>query len=211
MRIITVAGRQVHIGGRKRPLPRKRRYLGKYMASGLVLPTAPPVVDYTVAGSPPSPVVGLSDILANDTLGDCTSAGVFHLLEAVNAAAAHPMSPTPVAADAIKFYSLSTGYDPSNPATDQGGDEVTVLTKLATLGVDGNGAHQIMGFFDVDMTNIPLARSIAWLFGGSTSARSSRRPTRRSPGPAFAGAWEPRTRTMDTASSLPALRTTDGP
>jgi hypothetical protein len=166
MRIHTNShGLKLHVGGRKRPAPRKKRFLARYGAvPGVTLPQAPSVVDWTVAGG--SPVPGLADILANDTLGDCTSAGMWHLVEAINAAAGAPITPTPTRDDAVTFYSLSTGYVSGQPATDQGGDEITVLTTACQKGLDGAGAHAPIGFFDVDPADVPAMRSIVWLFGG---------------------------------------------
>jgi hypothetical protein len=102
--------------------------------------------------------------LGNGTLGDCTAAGACHLADVYTAGGGSPAALT--AAQAIAFYSLSAGYDPSNPATDQGGDEVTVLTTWENGGLDGKGLHAIKGFVSVDGSNADLLFSSCWLFGG---------------------------------------------
>ena len=146
--------------GRNRPSVRPLRMLSKYAGSpcGQILPPAPSVVDYFTG------VAGLSDILANDRLGDCTSAGALHLTESITHAAGSPVVFTED--DAVRFYSLATGYVRGNPASDQGGDEVQVLETWRLKGLDGNGAHAIAGWVHVDPTNVDLLRSIVWLFGG---------------------------------------------
>lgn len=148
-------GKQLHFG-RKRPAPRPhRRFLSKYMAPGFALPPAPSVVDHF--GNAP----GLSDILANDALGDCTAAGALHIAEAAANLGGSPVTFT--RDDAIRFYSASTGYNPADPSTDQGGDEVVVLNTWRDKGLDGSGAHAIAGWIDVDPTNVPLMRSLVFL------------------------------------------------
>lgn len=145
--------------GRNRPNVHPMRTLAKYACSphGTILPAAPSVVDYF------SGVSALSDVLANDRLGDCTSAGALHITESITARAGSPVVFT--ADDAIDFYSLATGYVRGNPNSDQGGDEVTVLETWRTRGLDGRGTHAIAGWIHVDPTNVPLLRSIVWLFG----------------------------------------------
>jgi hypothetical protein len=108
---------------------------------------------------------GLSDILGNDELGDCTSAGWFHVLMAILADAGAPKTFTKD--DAVKFYSLTTGYVPGNPDTDQGGNEVSVLSYLASKGIDGNGTDKILGFLTVDTSNADEVKSLAYHFGGT--------------------------------------------
>jgi hypothetical protein len=165
MRIVTnETGLQFHVGGRKRSDPnRKKRFFAKYRTAEFVVPDVPDC-DWTVDANG-NLVPGLSDALGNTTLGDCTSAGPCHFVEAVTFAAA--ASVVLQAADAIRFYSQSTGYDPSNPASDQGGDIPTVLESWRTKGIDGNGAHAIAGWFDVSAEEDP--RTLRWLirtFGG---------------------------------------------
>lgn len=153
---------QHHIGGRRRPdfakVAAKHR-MSKYMKLSQ-LPAAPASFSYW----PLANAGAVADILGNDTLGDCTAAGACHLADVYTAGGGAPAAMT--AAQAIKFYSLSTGYVPGNPSTDQGGDEVTVLTMWENGGLDGNGLHAIKGFVAVDGANPDLLFSSCWLFGG---------------------------------------------
>ncbi|WP_182357075.1 hypothetical protein [Komagataeibacter europaeus] len=72
-------------------------------------------------------------MLGNDALGDCTSAGIGNHLHATGALAGFDVDGVTTDA-AVRFYSLSTGYVPGNPNTDNGGTEVDVLTTAARDG-----------------------------------------------------------------------------
>jgi hypothetical protein len=67
-------------------------------------------------------------MMLNDKLGDCTAAGVGHAFQVWTKNTRKEWTPTD--AQVQSFYSSTTGYDPSNPSTDQGGDEPTVLKWL---------------------------------------------------------------------------------
>jgi hypothetical protein len=162
-RIITNAhGLKLHVGGRHRPVatrhthPHLFKSLRGYV-KGAQLPVAPDSFDYTAIAK-----TALSDILGNDTLGDCTAAGAAHIIDSVTAGAGDAAVMT--RDQAVAFYSLSTGYDPNNPASDQGGDEVTVCTTWQQKGYDGQGAHAIAGWACVDDFDPAFVKSCAWLF-----------------------------------------------
>lgn len=71
-------------------------------------------------------------LLGNDRVGDCTSVGLANHIRATAALAGFQVAVTEQ--DALRFYSLSTGYDPSRPVTDQGGMEVDVLACAGRTG-----------------------------------------------------------------------------
>jgi hypothetical protein len=150
------------VGGRKRPdfaaLAGHHR-MAKYMTLS-TLPTPPASFNYW----PLANQAAVADILGNNTLGDCTAAGACHLADVYSAGGGSQAAMT--SAQAIAFYSLSTGYNPADPSTDQGGDEVTVLTDWQTKGLDGAGLHAIKGFVSVDGSNAALLFASCWLFGG---------------------------------------------
>ena len=123
------------------------------------MPPVPDAFDYSPRGGST-----MADVLGNDALGDCTAAGVAHLIALLTGGGDAPVTIT--TAETIAFYSLSTGYDPSDPSTDQGGDEVTVLTTWRGKGFDGKGAHAIAGFVQVDASNAALLKACAFYFGG---------------------------------------------
>ena len=153
------SGKVVHVGGRKRPIvtpdthPHLFRSVRRYMAAAL--PMAPTSFRYGVDAP------GLADILGNDSLGDCTAAGRSHIIDAVSASAEAPVSVS--LAQTIAFYSASTGYVPGNPASDQGGDEVTVLTCWRDQGLALDG-HKILGWVSVDPGDAALVKSCMYLF-----------------------------------------------
>lgn len=68
----------------------------------------------------PSPV--LAD---NDEIGDCTAVGLANSIRCLSALNGFSTdTPTP---SVIQFYEDSTGYNPSNPSSDQGGVEADIL------------------------------------------------------------------------------------
>ena len=147
--------------GRNRPAPHLRtghKMAAKYFDAAN-MPPVPDSFDYSTLNPTP-----LADVLGNDTLGDCTAAGAGHLIDVFTAGGGSPVTIT--AAETIAFYSLSTGYVPGDPSTDQGGDEVTVLTYWRDHGFDGKGGHPIAGFMRVDPTNAALLKACCFYFGG---------------------------------------------
>lgn len=118
-------------------------------------PPAPPKCDWT-GGKTAFGVMG------NDRLGDCTAAGVGHLFQ-IWTANAYGKQWTPTDEQVIEFYSESTGYDPKDPSTDQGGVETDVL---ATLQKDGFFGHHLVGHAEVDRSNIGAVKQAIYLAGG---------------------------------------------
>ena len=147
-RLHTLAsGQKVHVGGRRRPIVTRASHphlflpLHRYAAKA-ALPAVPDY-DYTTNNT-----AALADILGNDVLGDCTSAGAGHIIDAMTGVAGAPVAIT--RDQAIAFYSKSTGYDPSNPSSDQGGDEVTVCTTWQQQGYLADGSHKIVGWATIE-------------------------------------------------------------
>jgi hypothetical protein len=109
----------------------------------------------------------MSEILANDVLGDCTAAGAFHVGGMLLANAGQPIPYT--VQDVINFYSATTGYDPSqiqpdgsNP-TDQGGDEQTVLKYWQSTGLIPH-EHKISAWVAVNGGDQLEVKTALWLF-----------------------------------------------
>ncbi|MBV1835675.1 hypothetical protein [Acetobacter estunensis] len=71
-------------------------------------------------------------LLGNGTIGDCTSVGLANSFRAQSACGGFQVDVT--TDEAVAFYSLSTGYVPDNPSTDQGGVELDVLATAARDG-----------------------------------------------------------------------------
>lgn len=119
--------------------------LGKLPAK--VDPLVPRLAAFMVPAAPPPPSAdwshGLRDwgVMRNDELGDCTACGVAHFLQAMSAAAYTEF--TARDEQVVAFYSATTGYNPADPSTDQGGVEVDVLRYLLKNGFCN---HHVIGF-----------------------------------------------------------------
>lgn len=79
------------------------------------------------AGLPPPPdfvnryaAVPMWQMLGNDQFSDCVEAAVLHLIYQQACYANPGAAPIPTDAEAFTFYGKATGFDPNNPATDQG-------------------------------------------------------------------------------------------
>ena len=106
-----------------------------------VLPPVKPAVDWT-------PFVTTWPMMMNDSVGDCTCAAAGHLIELWTGAASDIVTPTDP--QIIAAYSAITGYDPSDPSTDTGANEISVLNYWKASGIAG---HQIGAYAKVDHTN----------------------------------------------------------
>jgi hypothetical protein len=141
--------------GRKRPVVvSPRLHLRNYLYRNL--PKPPASCDYTSKGRD-----FLSSVLANDKLGDCTAAGAFHIGGTFLSNADLPVPFT--VDDCIKFYSATTGYEPSKPDSDQGGEEQTVLAYWQAHGLKDK-QHRIAGWAAVDGANQVEIKTAIWLF-----------------------------------------------
>jgi hypothetical protein len=116
--------------------------------------------DYLASEATPPPRVhrglfkGYTDVLANDTLGDCGEAMTLHGIEGMHHAAGTAAPPF-VAQDAINLYEPVGGYVPGDPSTDQGTDNQTLVDYWTQTGVrcaaDGS-VHKIAASVWVDPT-----------------------------------------------------------
>lgn len=101
---------------------------------------------------------------ANDTLGDCTCAAVAHLLmlwESFN-----PPVQAPSDADVVRLYQ-DFGYNPTDPATDNGAFCIDVLDWWKQRGVPVLGTtNELLAFCTVDHTNVEEVQEAIRLFGG---------------------------------------------
>lgn len=183
MRIFShpVTGEQRHVGGWKPSDPnRKKRFFSKYRSSSFTVPDVPDC-DYTLDSSG-NLLACLADPLGNTKLGDCTSAGPCHYVEAVTNAAGSPVVLSED--DAVGFYSQSTGYVVGDSSTDQGGDIPTVLESWRMKGIGGK--HQIAGWFDVSLDEDPrVLRWLVYTFGGLIAGACLPDPWLNVPGSGF--------------------------
>ena len=113
------------------------------------------MVDWTI-GLPSS--LGM---MMNDTLGDCTCAAIYHAKQVWSFNSNPPMATEPDANVEIT-YCQACGYEPGNPATDNGGSEQDVLTYwmnqgipiLPSVGSFGTTSDKLLAFLEVDPRNI---------------------------------------------------------
>jgi hypothetical protein len=132
----------------------KRLKLGKYLKPEL----AAPPVELNWGD-------GVTDwgMLGNDTLGDCTIAGVGHAVQSAMHAVGIAWDSSVETDEVIKYYEFWCGYNPADPTTDQGGVEVDVLNNWRKLRYAG---HQLVAYADPEIADtLHIKQSIA-LFGG---------------------------------------------
>lgn len=103
-------------------------------------------------------------MLGNDTVGDCVIAKTLHqiLAWAAVSRAGFPL-PDFSTDQAIQLYSAVTGYNPSDPSSDQGTDPLAMLQYWQQTGVYG---HTISGSVSLDISNLAALRAAIYLFGG---------------------------------------------
>jgi hypothetical protein len=110
-------------------------------------------------------------MLGNDQYGCCAEAGILHLIQGQSANTGNPLSAT--TAQALALYSAVTGFNPSDPATDQG----TVLTDLLSW-IQKNGVEmtdatgktvtvEVVGSAALDISSPAQIRYAAYTFGGN--------------------------------------------
>lgn len=95
----------------------------------------------------------------NDRLGDCTCAGVGHMLQAITAYASAEFDLTDN--DVESLYERF-GYIPGDSSTDQGAVEQDVLQSMVNQGIEG---HKYSAFAQVDHTNMDHVYAALYLFG----------------------------------------------
>lgn len=111
----------------------------------------PAEVDYT-KGMPAD-----FGMMANDSLGDCTCAAFYHARQ-VWSYNTTGYGITESAPDVIALYEQACGYNPNDPATDNGGAEQDVLAFLLNTGapVDNPsaGRDKILAYLEIDYRNL---------------------------------------------------------
>jgi hypothetical protein len=100
-------------------------------------------------------------MLGNDQWGDCCEADDGHYLM-LRTANQGPMV-IPTTAEVLALYSAETGFDPSNPNTDQGTDEVSDCEFMVNTGLLG---HKAESTAFVDPHNENYLKWCIQLFGG---------------------------------------------
>ncbi len=119
---------------------------------GADLPAPPAARDWT-EGETKRPVFG------NDTVGDCTCAGIANIFVG-DLKAAYGADWDPTTRQVLALYSAITGYDPSDPSTDKGAVIEDVLAYVLKHGFMG---RHLVGSVAVAPSNVAnVKRSIDW-------------------------------------------------
>ena len=125
---------------------------GKYLTPAL--PPPPPTADWTKG-------IASWGMMLNDTLGDCTIAGVGHAVQVWTANAGAEV--TVPDSTILSYYEQWDGYVPSDPSTDQGGIELDVLNDWKKGGFAGNA---LLAFADPKPASLVEVHQSIALFGG---------------------------------------------
>jgi hypothetical protein len=135
-------------------------------------PRVPTLSKYTrrLSLAPPAPAADYYSKVAswgmalNDTLGDCTIASIAHCIEQWSAYSGSAAA-APTDADVLAAYEAWCGYSPRDPSSDQGGDEVTVLTAWMTGGF--GAGDRLTSFCTLNISDLDEIRdAVAW-FGNA--------------------------------------------
>lgn len=144
--------------GRKpaRPTPHLP-HMAKYLTEDTKLPPPPVDIDWGKH---------ITDwgMLLNDQLGDCTIAGMMHLVQCMSADTGNEVEPTD--AEALAAYEQLAGYNPNDPNTDQGAYLPDILTGWHSTGVSiGGNLDHVVAYVRVDPTNALHVRQAMDIFG----------------------------------------------
>jgi hypothetical protein len=97
----------------------------------------------------------------SEGLGDCTIAGVAHAIQVWTLAKGKEV--TIPDSTVLQYYERWDGYKPSDPNSDQGGEELQVLKDWRKAGFSG---HKLQAFADPDPQDELHVRQAIALFGG---------------------------------------------
>ncbi|MGA2890303.1 MAG: hypothetical protein ABSE51_19845 [Terracidiphilus sp.] len=126
--------------------------LGDYLTPSLSPP--PETADWTKG-------ITSWGMMLNNTLGDCTIAGVGHAVQVWTANASNMASLPDATIES--YYEKWDGYVPGDSSTDKGGIELDVLTDWRKQGF---GDHALLAFADPKVSNLVQVRQSIALFGG---------------------------------------------
>jgi hypothetical protein len=142
------------LGKKPRRYDRRTLRLARYLTPQL--PPPPPAVTN-------SKTVTSWGMMLNDTLGDCTIAGVGHAIQVWTLAQGNEV--TAPDSTVLQYYEQWDGYNPNDPNSDQGGVELDVLNdwRQSPNGFDG---HKLLAFADPDPQDELHVKQAILLFGG---------------------------------------------
>jgi hypothetical protein len=145
-------GRQVVLGRKGIRHDSRTLHLADYLQAA-VLPAVPPRVVNSDKVNP-------WPLFLNNQIGDCTAAGVAHLVQLD--AALVGTTATVSDADVLGLYEKTGGYNPTDPSTDQGAYELDVLNYWRHNGFAGQTP---VAFAAVNPQDMEMVRQAINLFG----------------------------------------------
>ncbi|MFL4947470.1 hypothetical protein ACJ6WE_08870 [Streptomyces sp. MMS24-I31] len=98
---------------------------------------------------------------ANDQVGDCTCAGVGHMVNQLTFYGTGTEE-MPAESSVLGMYSAITGYDPSDPNSDTGAYCQDVLAYWRKTGLEG---HKVVAYASLDVSNLTEIKQAIALFG----------------------------------------------
>jgi len=161
------SGKRVKLGAKPATVDRRDMLLKTYLDTDKLLASedVPGAIDWSQMPDQDGQQIPYDDdVLGNDAFGDCVFAGPGHQLRMI-AALTGNQPPVPVTGDStLHEYSLCTGFDPSNPTTDNGADIRDMLKRAVNVGMWGEKA---LAFAAIDMDD-PVQRRVACWLGCGT-------------------------------------------
>ena len=106
-------------------------------------------------------------MLKNDVVGDCSIAALLHTIQSWRLSLPNAPELLEIPDEvAIEYYGKWCGYDPSKPASDRGGNELSNLKlwRKSTISIDGTG-HNLKAWADPDPGNIHHIKWSIAIFG----------------------------------------------
>ncbi|HTW88266.1 MAG TPA: hypothetical protein VMD75_09680 [Candidatus Binataceae bacterium] len=140
-------------------LPPKKDPRTLKLANYLNLAALPPLQTAVNWSDAVSAAWGMMD---NDQIGDCTCAGLGHIVMAVTANTDGIVIPSDD--EVLAMYEEVGGYQPGNPATDQGATELDALNFMRNVGLSG---VKVDAFADVDQSKLDEVKMTVQLFGAA--------------------------------------------
>lgn len=98
---------------------------------------------------------------ANDSIGDCTCAGVGHMVNQLTFYGSGA-EVIPTEDHVVAMYSAITGYNPKRPSSDTGAYCQDVLACWRKTGLEG---HKIVAYASLDVSNLTEVKQAIALFG----------------------------------------------
>ena len=168
MKVITNSEGRSFAMGRRAPLARGPMLkLGHFLSADL-LPAPPVVGDEIKSGT--APIWSAEEnVLGNDQYGDCTCAGMLHIMNQLRAnnQAANAWR-VATREDALALYSRVTSppFVPGPvPLNDNGADLPTVLNVVQQHGAYSDGTGKISGYVAIDASKPEEIKQALYLFG----------------------------------------------